>query len=37
MTARPVEDIVKALKEIVEKNGPNYLAEEQPRQRFCIF
>ena len=28
MTARPVEDIVKALKEIVEKNGPNYLAEE---------
>lgn len=26
MTAKPIEDIVKALKEIVEKNGPNYLA-----------
>ena len=28
MTAKPIEDIVKALKEIVDKNGPNYLADE---------
>jgi len=28
MTARPIEDIVKALKEMVDKNGPNYLADE---------
>ena len=28
MAAKPVEDIVKALKEIVEKNGPNYLSDE---------
>ena len=28
MKARPIEDMVKALKEIVDKNGPNYLAEE---------
>ena len=28
MAARPIEDIVKVLKEIVDKNGPNYLAEE---------
>jgi len=28
MTVRPIEDIVKALKEMVDKNGPNYLADE---------
>ena len=28
ITARAIEDIVKALKEMVDKNGPNYLADE---------
>lgn len=28
ITARPIEDIVKALKEMVDKNGLNYLADE---------
>ena len=28
MTAKPIEDIVKALNEIIDKNGPNYLVDE---------
>ena len=28
MAAKPIEDTVKALKEIVDKNGPNYLVDE---------
>ena len=28
MVTKPIEDIVKALKEIVDKNGPNYLIDE---------
>lgn len=31
MTAGPIEDIVKTLKEIVDKNSPNYLADEPYR------
>lgn len=31
MTARPIEDIVKALKEIVDKNSPKYLTDEPYR------
>ena len=28
MAAKPIEDIVKALKEIIDRNGPNYLTDE---------
>ena len=28
MVTKPIEDIVKALKEIVDNNGPNYLIDE---------
>ena len=28
MTVRPIEDTVKALKELIDKKGPNYLADE---------